>query len=82
MSPLFRRLRVRGLRLQLCHGQPPRGLRGTWADLWHNRDPVDAMLTTGRSEAPREKIRYLTDVLIRQYGAATRENLPWTYMLG
>ena len=40
------------------------------------------MLTTGRSEAPREKIRYLTDVLIRQYGAATRENLPWTYILG
>ena len=40
------------------------------------------MLTTGRSEAPREKIRYLTDVLIRPYGAATWDNLPWTYMLG
>ena len=40
------------------------------------------MLTTGRSEAPLEKIRYLTDVLIRPYGAATWENLPWTYMLG
>ena len=60
----------------------PEDFAETWACLWHRRDQVDAMLATGRSEALREKIRYLTDVLIRQYSTATWENLPWTYMLG
>lgn len=56
----------------------PEDFAETWACLWHRRDQVDAMLATGRSEALREKIRYLTDVLIRQYSTATWENLPWT----
>lgn len=60
----------------------PEDFAETWAYLWHNRDQVEAMLSTGRSEALRAKIAYLTEVLIKQYKTATRETLPWSGMAG
>ncbi len=60
----------------------PEDFAETWAYLWHKRDEVEAKLAAGKSEALREKIRYLTQVLTRQYATATTENLPWTYLLG
>lgn len=59
----------------------PEDFAETWAYLWHYRSEVEAMLNTGRSEALRGKIAYLTQVLIAQYSTATWDNLPWTYLL-
>lgn len=59
----------------------PEDFAETWAYLWHYRSEVEAMLNTGRSEALRGKIGYLTQVLISQYSTATWDNLPWTYLL-
>ncbi len=59
----------------------PEDFAETWAYLWHYLDTVEAQLNTGRSEALRAKIGYLTQVLTSQYSTATWENLPWTDLL-
>ena len=60
----------------------PEDFAETWAYLWHYPDKVAAQLSSGQSEGLRSKIRFLTDVLTRQYSAATRASLPWSGLAG
>ena len=56
----------------------PEDFAETWAYLWHYPDQVAAQLATGQSEGLRSKIRFLTDVLVKHYPAATAASLPWS----
>ena len=60
----------------------PEDFAETWAYLWHYPDKVAAQLSSGQSEGLRSKIRFLTDVLTKQYSAATRASLPWSGLAG
>ena len=73
---------LRRLCLLLRHGQPAGDFAETWAYLWHYPDKVAAQLSSGQSEGLRSKIRFLTDVLTKQYSAATRASLPWSGLAG
>lgn len=59
----------------------PEDFAETWAYLWHYPDQVAQQLATGSAEGLRNKIRFLTDVLVEHYPAATRASLPWSSMV-